>query len=91
VYSLASVQQLGVKSSLALDGQLGQMEKAIPGEFPKYEALSYVWGSTLRTHSITLNTERMTITKSLDKVLRHIRLQTQPRTLWIDQLCIYVS
>lgn len=65
-----------------------------------YEALSYVWGTNSteaapplirlgpagligREHHITLQ-----ITPNLDEALRILRYEHEPRTLWVDALCI---
>jgi len=57
-------------------------------EAPIYEALSYVWGSNERTHTMSCNNAPMKITKSLDTALRILRKLSQSRRLWIDQICI---
>lgn len=68
---------------------------------PSYIALSYVWGDSTRSHSISVANEvndgrafvPLSLTSSLDTCLRHLReLQRQwklePKPLWIDQICI---
>ena len=63
----------------------------------KYEALSYVWGSTNEKVVITLNNGPFKVTHSLYVALQHLkrkksmteRQYKQPfRRLWIDALCI---
>ncbi|PMD18102.1 HET-domain-containing protein [Hyaloscypha hepaticicola] len=56
-------------------------------EAPQYEALSYVWGSSERTHTITCNYMPLKVTASLDTVLR-VRKPSGSRIIWIDQICI---
>lgn len=51
-----------------------------------YEALSYVWGNTDDNTSIIVNNTHVSVTKSLETALRHLR--DRPRTLWIDYICI---
>ncbi len=64
---------------------------------PKFEALSYAWGSmtdleTLiirdTTPSDILPQTEIPITKNLASALRYLRLAKEPRTLWIDAICI---
>lgn len=53
-----------------------------------YEALSYTWGSTRRSHRITVNNRNLMITESLHDALRHLRDDLEDRILWIDAICI---
>ena len=62
---------------------------------PSYEALSYTWDpdrplSALepKSYTITLANHAFTITPNLYFALRQIRDREQPRTLWIDAMCI---
>jgi len=55
---------------------------------PDYEAVSYVWGSRSDQESISLNRLRFPVTTNLSIALRYLRRQHEPRTLWIDALCI---
>ncbi|SCO92139.1 uncharacterized protein FRV6_16267 [Fusarium oxysporum] len=53
-----------------------------------YEALSYCWGSADNRPVISLNTCPHLVTKNLEAALRHLRSKNEPRTLWVDALCI---
>ncbi len=53
-----------------------------------YEPLSYVWGDTTLTHKILLPTLELGLTASLYHALIRLRLQTGPRRVWVDQICI---
>jgi hypothetical protein len=53
-----------------------------------YEALSYVWGDIRDSTSILVDGRTISVTKSLEMALRHLRYPDQPRTLWIDYVCI---
>jgi hypothetical protein len=58
---------------------------------PRYEALSYTWGST--TKSVVLYVLGRTVTTleigaTLATALRHLRYLGQSRTLWVDAICI---
>jgi hypothetical protein len=57
-------------------------------EAPKYEALSYVWGSEPADHELKVGDESLYITRNLCKALRRTRSRTNPTVLWIDALCI---
>ncbi|VUC32665.1 unnamed protein product [Clonostachys rosea] len=53
-----------------------------------YETLSYVWGSAECPHAIEIDGNPLLITTNLHSALRRLRLQTRPRTLWVDSICI---
>jgi hypothetical protein len=55
---------------------------------PKYEALSYVWGSTDSPSRIEVNGSVVKVTRNLWHALKYLRLAGAPRVLWIDALCI---
>ncbi|KAH7059087.1 heterokaryon incompatibility protein [Macrophomina phaseolina] len=55
---------------------------------PEYEALSYVWGDPAKPNSVTLAGRRVGVTENLATALRHLRLASRPRHLWVDALCI---
>lgn len=58
---------------------------------PKYDALSYVWGSENGLTALKLNGERHFVRQNLFIALKHLRLEHEPRILWIDALCINQS
>ncbi|KAK1830988.1 heterokaryon incompatibility protein-domain-containing protein [Podospora conica] len=53
-----------------------------------YEALSYVWGSENRSHKILCDGHTITITRNCFLALKHLRLVSQARALWVDAICI---
>lgn len=53
-----------------------------------YFALSYVWGSDERSHSLTCNEQTIQITFNLWEALRGIRSNSEAMALWIDAICI---
>lgn len=55
---------------------------------PRYEALSYVWGSGATLENIDVEGQTVGITANLHAALKRLRLPDQSRPLWIDQLCI---
>ncbi|KAI1104022.1 heterokaryon incompatibility protein-domain-containing protein [Jackrogersella minutella] len=66
---------------------LGIVEEDGPREVP-YEALSYTWGTPVFSRHIQINGTEVFITENLDAALRHLRLPTSKRYLWVDALCI---
>ncbi|KAF8854517.1 HET-domain-containing protein [Acephala macrosclerotiorum] len=57
-------------------------------EVPSYQALSYAWGDPTSTVQIYLDGRPHQATTNLESALRHLRLATASRVLWIDALCI---
>lgn len=60
---------------------------------PKFEALSYTWGdSTSPITAYVVNSTDLGLTmrigRNLAMALRYLRSQDQPRTLWVDAVCI---
>ncbi|SMR45595.1 unnamed protein product [Zymoseptoria tritici ST99CH_1E4] len=57
-------------------------------ERPLYEALSYVWGDPKITKYVMVHGALFHVTINLESALRHLRDKNDPRTLWIDAICI---
>jgi hypothetical protein len=86
------------------DGQLylSPREKSAPRLEPSFEALSYCWGSAVRTDSVYVERKQLlpsvkeldmkfdeiSITQSLYQALKHLRLRDDTRMLWADAICI---
>lgn len=58
------------------------------GERPKYEALSYMWGSESNHSSIVVNGGSVSVRQNLLEALRYLRSQARDLPIWIDALCI---
>ena len=68
---------------------LRETRLAQSGDEPgSYEALSYVWGSSKVLRLMFVHGHVFRITANLDTALRHLRHETQVRSLWIDAICI---
>ncbi|KAI0131844.1 heterokaryon incompatibility protein-domain-containing protein [Xylariales sp. AK1849] len=55
---------------------------------PRYEALSYVWGDQTDLVDIELSGRVFAVTRNLYVALCRLRLRSDVRPVWIDQLCI---
>ncbi|KAF2680713.1 HET-domain-containing protein [Lentithecium fluviatile CBS 122367] len=55
---------------------------------PTFDALSYAWGTELSPREVLLNGVLVPVTSNLDCALRHLRLESASRMLWVDALCI---
>ena len=53
-----------------------------------YEALSYAWGEPHRTRLIFIDGRPFEVRDNLYSALRRLRLNSQPRILWVDAICI---
>jgi hypothetical protein len=56
--------------------------------WPSFEALSYVWGAKSGDQPIQCEGKQLLITPNCESALRHLRLPTKTRTLWVDSICI---
>ncbi|KAI9147156.1 heterokaryon incompatibility protein-domain-containing protein [Paramyrothecium foliicola] len=56
---------------------------------PDFEAISYVWGNSCKDHFITCGQQRIYITANLHNALSYVRLDSRPRKLWADSICIH--
>lgn len=52
------------------------------------QALSYVWGDAKDTILIEVNGKEFRVTRNCEQALRHLRHATEPKSLWIDAICI---
>lgn len=54
----------------------------------KYEALSYVWGSTRTNDIIFCNCKPLYVNRNCYLALKYLRKKRRRRYLWIDNICI---
>ncbi|KAL8941852.1 MAG: hypothetical protein Q9216_001996 [Gyalolechia sp. 2 TL-2023] len=55
---------------------------------PRYEALSYAWGSAVEKRVIHVNNQPFPVTINLYVALQYLRKTDVTRRLWIDAICI---
>ncbi|KAK4234774.1 heterokaryon incompatibility protein-domain-containing protein [Achaetomium macrosporum] len=55
---------------------------------PIYEALTYEWGDSRRSHAIIVDGKRFKVTKNLWTALHNVRDTSETKTLWVDAICI---
>ncbi|OCK82928.1 HET-domain-containing protein [Lepidopterella palustris CBS 459.81] len=58
---------------------------------PEYNSLSYTWGDPSLTRQILIDGAEIQVTESLHVALQHLQKEHEPRTLWVDALCINQS
>jgi ankyrin repeat protein len=56
-----------------------------------YDALSYTWGGTDKTSTVTVNRKTFDITENLHSALQHLRSENTDTILWVDAICINQS
>jgi hypothetical protein len=56
-----------------------------------YEALSYTWGGSKNPRSISINKQKLDITRNLHAALLCLRDRSLERILWVDAICINQS
>jgi hypothetical protein len=54
----------------------------------EYDAVSYIWGTSIKDHTILCDGYTMMITPNLSEVLRRVRLPDRPLVVWADSICI---
>lgn len=58
---------------------------------PDFEALSYCWGDSADTTTISVCDKPFEATATLNRALRGLRLEDTDRVLWVDAVCINQS
>lgn len=60
----------------------------VSGGSPRYDALSYVWGTQADKLQISCNGQTVDVTQNLHSALVQLRSEQDEYVIWIDQLCI---
>ena len=58
---------------------------------PKYDALSYTWGTRESRTPIKVHGQAFNVTENLYAALQHLRQENEEMLLWVDALCINQS
>lgn len=88
---LNSIRRLILEPGKDKDALIGHLEAI---DLPQahgaksFEAISYVWGKSVRSRSMTINGKRLAITESLQTALRQTRRPDGQRAVWADAICI---
>ncbi|KAL5361270.1 ankyrin repeat-containing domain protein [Aspergillus floccosus] len=53
-----------------------------------YEALSYTWGSMIKSDTILIDGKMSEVTSNLYIAMQYLRFKDRDRVMWIDALCI---
>lgn len=57
--------------------------------FPRYEAISYVWGDIREKQDILLDGRTIRVPTNVRRILQRLRHRMQRRVIWIDYVCIH--
>jgi hypothetical protein len=83
-----SIRILTLRSGEGDDPLEGNLDSVDIEETGDYEALSYVWSSTVRQRTLLCQGVRIGLTESLFQALLRTRLPNTDRRIWADQICI---
>lgn len=64
------------------------LPSSLAHDIPKYEALSYTWGSEPAVHQVDVEGRSIYTGSNLHKALRALRQCNSTSFLWVDSLCI---
>lgn len=86
------IRLLHLSAGLYHDELIVTLEHVDLKQQPKYEALSYTWGTSFKDCHVSFRTgtgvKKIAITKNLEAALLRLRSVEQTRVIWIDQVCI---
>ena len=90
-----SIRMLILEPGESADPFKGRLELIGIDSAGSYEALSYVWGTSNQSGSISIrngdNDWPVDLTASLKETLLRLRFPDKERRLWVDQICINQS
>jgi hypothetical protein len=84
----SSIRVLHIQPGAGKGSVYGTLQSVALKQRPEFEALTYTWGDAKYSKSITVNGEKMKISKNLHDALVGIRHRSEVRTVWVDQICI---
>jgi hypothetical protein len=73
-----------------LSGRLIHCDSLVATPRPVYDYLSYVWGSSILSHEISIEGFTLSVTANLDSALRRLRRRylSESMPIWADGICI---
>ncbi|PMD32055.1 HET-domain-containing protein [Hyaloscypha variabilis F] len=83
-----SIRLLHLLPGLFEDEIQVELREVTLSQQPRYEALSYVWGSPTADDPISCHGEELFVTANCVAAMRRLRHWRKHRVLWIDAICI---
>ena len=83
-----SFRLLALKAAEADQPLVAELYIAELDDKVSYDAISYVWGNLNDVAPITVNSQKVMITKTLHVALRQALSNHKTKVLWADQICI---
>lgn len=72
--------------------ELDDLDIAMSGDTRGYEALSWCWGKEPRCEKMLIHSDQLlssfNVSPNLMSALRALRLENEPRMVWVDAICI---
>lgn len=84
----ACIRVIGLQPGAGEDPLVFTLDAVDLDQHAVFEAISYVWGSAEKSHTLTCNDSAIDVTASLAAALRQVRLTDRVRLLWADAICI---
>jgi hypothetical protein len=82
------IRVLNISSGLEDEPLSCSLEPISLDDDARYTALSYCWGDANDRADISVNGQNISVTRSLENALRHMRPVNQHTIVWADALCI---
>lgn len=82
------VRLLQIEPGTGSEDLCGRLLYTALKDLPRYNALSYTWGSGPRTKHILCDQCKLPVTENLHEAMRRFRQSDARMTIWIDQVCI---
>ena len=82
------IRVLDITAGASTDDLAGELIVVPLDAAADYEAISYVWGSSVFSEKISLPSGPLAITASHDTALRRFRRSDGKRRVWADSICI---
>lgn len=84
-----SIRLIAVQHDAVSEEPIFDLKVYSLSSIPEYHAVSYVWGSNIRSRQLHLpNNQTIWITENLELALKYVVPRCSSGLLWIDQLCM---